>query len=69
MGKKKPGQKKPQAQAMSLDEFNKVTPASLTAKRTENLMPSAYTNLNLEAMPNVMANEGKQKKIIAPTQQ
>ena len=51
------------------DEFNKVTPASLTVKRTENLMPSAYTNLNLEAMPNVMANEGKQKKIIAPTQQ
>ena len=49
---------------MSLDEFNKVTPANFSTK-TENFQPSAYKNLNLEALPNVMANEGKQKKIIA----
>jgi hypothetical protein len=43
---------------MSLDEFNKVTPANFTIK-TENFHAGAYKNLNLEASASVMANEAK----------
>jgi len=49
---------------MSLDDFNKATPASFTTK-TDNFHSGVYKNLNMEALPSVMANENKQKKVFA----
>ena len=53
---------------MSLDQFKKVTPQSMTVKRTEELMPSCWESFKPEENQTIKANISKQKKVIAPAQ-